>query len=412
MSNGKGNEERRRAAQEAMAGADRHKRILERDLKFAERRKHASVAMEGPEQRARRIAREKALHATELAQKEHEIAKQKAIEMEKLRKAEAERLRQTEEESKRKQEEAKLEEIRHSEETIAAIKQKPTTMSAIRTFKGDMERVIQRGASQASIVIAEGKRREQMGAAIPEPTHSKARIAMIAGIIVFVVAGVGVLGYTFISSYFQTPAQITRVAEVSSILPAEETRALNITSTRSGAIINTLASMVRESKASSTGIVHIYFTASQGSSTPKRIGSSEWQRAAVPTMPLLLTRALSGEFMYGILSNENPSGFIILSITSAEDALSGMLAWEGSIANNLLPTITGESGESASGFSFEDRVLRNLDTRLLRDEAGNQALLYSVVPGKKLVIITRDQSTFDELITRLSTPRSTGKSSP
>jgi len=413
MSDEKNRETRRKEAQEAMAGPERHKRIIEREAQLAERRKQAAAAMEGPEQRQKRIAREKSEHEKETTEKEKEYTQKRADEMEQLRKKEAERLKQTEEETKKKADEIKLSEIKKSEETIAAITKKSVTTSSLRTFKGDMARAIERGASQTSIVLAEEERRRAMGASIPEKQSLLSlRMLMWVGSVVLFLGGFGVLGYVFIIPYFSKPASVIRVAQVSSILPAEETRAVDISGMRSAQIVAALSQVVLTSP-SSTDMLHIYFTnSSSGTSTATRINTPTWQQVVEPRMPLTLARTLSSEFMYGILRGSEPSGFLILSVDSPSNALSGMLAWEKTLANDMIPLITGGTGEAASGFSFQDRILRNLDTRILTDETGKQVLLYSVLSGKKYVVITRDQTTFDDLITRLASPRIETQSAP
>lgn len=413
MSDEEKRDERRKEAQEAMAGPERHKRILEREAHLAERRKQAAVAMEGPQQRLKRITREKAENEKEAAKKEQEQAQKRAEEMEQLRKKEAERLRQAEEEEKKKADEIKLGEIKKSEETIAAITKKPANTSSLRTFKGDMARAIERGASQTSIVLAEEERRRAMGASIPDQQSIlPLRLVMWVGSVVLILGGLGILGYTFIVPYFSTPASVVSVAQVSSILPAEETRAVDVSGMRSVQIVNALSQVIQTSS-SSTDMLHIYFTKSgTGTSTPVRISAQEWQQTVEPRMPLTLTRTLSSNFMYGVLRGPEPSGFLILSVESPSSALSGMLAWEKTLANDMIPLITGGDSAASSGFSFQDRILRNLDTRILTDETGKQVLLYSVLSGKKYVVITRDQTTFDDLITRLASPRSEPQQAP
>ncbi len=398
-------DDRRKAAQEALAGPERHKRMLDRETQLTERRKQAAAAMEGSQQRLRRITREKGEHEKEASEQERVHAQKRAEEMTRLRKAETERLKRAEEETKQKEDEMKLEEIRRSEETIAEIKKKPTTTSALRTFKGDMAHAIEKGASQASIALAEEERRRAMGASIPDKTPSSApRIIMGTATVLLIVAGIGVLGYTFIVPYFTGPAEIISVAPVRSLIIAEETRSVDMSGMKSAQVLATLSTVIGENS-SSTEMLHIYFTTKEtGTSTPLRVTAPTWQRAVLPRMPVVLMRTLEPEFMYGVLRGTNPSGFIILSVDSPSTALSGMLAWEKTIASDLLPVITGSDNATLTGFTFQDRVLRNLDTRILLGENGDPLLLYSVLSGKKYIIITRDPSTFDELITRLATP--------
>jgi hypothetical protein len=52
-----------------------------------------------------------------------------------------------------------------------------------------------------------------------------------------------------------------------------------------------------------------------------------------------------------------------------------------------------------AGLSFSDVVIRNMDTRLLRDLEGNTALLYSF-PNESTLIITTNEGTFFEVSQR------------
>jgi hypothetical protein len=122
-------------------------------------------------------------------------------------------------------------------------------------------------------------------------------------------------------------------------------------------------------------------------------------------------RSLDPQFVLGLHVVNGGEPFLILKTSFYDSTFSGMLDWEKSIAPDLLGIFTkakaGTStdilGEKVGDWNdaFEDKVVKNKDTRILRDSHGNTVLLYSFI-NKETLIITTNEATFNEIYDRLT----------
>ena len=111
--------------------------------------------------------------------------------------------------------------------------------------------------------------------------------------------------------------------------------------------------------------------------------------------------------------------FLILKTDSFENTFSSMLLWEETMQNDLAPYFgTALQKIISPSFStettltpgvvvpriFHDVIVKNIDTRLLRNDDGNTVLLYAF-PNASTLIITTDEGTFFEVFRRLTTSK-------
>lgn len=126
--------------------------------------------------------------------------------------------------------------------------------------------------------------------------------------------------------------------------------------------------------------------------------------AVAPYMPGSLVRAFDTAMFAGIHTKDNKHPFFIISIDSFDKAFEGMLLWEKSMYKDFSGFIRNNTQYSSAvneipRTTFEDVIISNKDTRMLRDEQGNTLMLYSFINDKTL-IITDNEITFKEIITR------------
>ena len=88
-----------------------------------------------------------------------------------------------------------------------------------------------------------------------------------------------------------------------------------------------------------------------------------------------------------------------------------MLAWELHMNEDLSPLFgevlektTSTSTPLREPFVFEDSIIKNKEVRVLKDTKGTIRLLYSFIDRETLVITT-NESTFSEVLTRLTSQR-------
>src|SRR6185312_10238563 len=117
--------------------------------------------------------------------------------------------------------------------------------------------------------------------------------------------------------------------------------------------------------------------------------------------PSSLVRAFDPLFMLGVLGSsiENPAGgpthtFLLVKLDSFENAFPGMLAWEPTLANDVLPLFAsdGEVQNVSATSTFSDITIQNKDARILKDNNGHTVLLYSFYANNYLIITDNEDS--------------------
>ncbi len=122
-------------------------------------------------------------------------------------------------------------------------------------------------------------------------------------------------------------------------------------------------------------------------------------------MPDFLLRSFKPDYIAGLHFIGAGQPFIIFKTNSYDNAFAGMLQWEETILQNLSGPF-GLSTWDIGSIKFQDKVVRNKDTRELYDGGGNLLLLYSFT-DKETLVITTNEETFKELTTRLTTSKFT-----
>ncbi len=123
------------------------------------------------------------------------------------------------------------------------------------------------------------------------------------------------------------------------------------------------------------------------------------------SMPDFLLRSFKPDYISGLHFIGSGQPFIIFKTNSYDNAFAGMLQWEETILQDLAGPF-GLSTSDMGSMKFQDKIVRNKDTRELYDGGGNLLLLYSFTDKETLVITTHEE-TFKELATRLTTSKFT-----
>ncbi|MBX4181254.1 hypothetical protein KW807_00120 [Candidatus Parcubacteria bacterium] len=135
------------------------------------------------------------------------------------------------------------------------------------------------------------------------------------------------------------------------------------------------------------------------------VSTSEFLKSLRSRAPGSLVRAFDPLFMLGATGGVTSHRFLIIKLTSFENAYAGMLAWEPTLAEDLAPLFDKASLVKAiTGTSvFKDVTSRNKDVRMLTtDELPAQSVLLYSFFDNSLLIITDDLDTLRVLIDRLS----------
>lgn len=111
------------------------------------------------------------------------------------------------------------------------------------------------------------------------------------------------------------------------------------------------------------------------------------------TLKMGLSRAfinsLDDAFMMGVVTAKKPEPFLIIRSYNFDELFAGLLAWEGTMQKDLAPIFGAPRGEAAT---FTDAVASNKSTRILKDGAGNEILVYSFINQNTVIITTNGEA--------------------
>ena len=153
----------------------------------------------------------------------------------------------------------------------------------------------------------------------------------------------------------------------------------------------------------------------QEGAAPVQAGITELLQTIAPQIPPELMRTVEPIYLVGIHSFEENQPFLLLQVDSYETAYAGMLAWERTLQKDLLPFFGRNPSPKMQGAAppasttpqllqtaFVDKVVENRDTRAYLNDAGDVLLLWTVL-GRNIILITTNEYTLREVISRLNT---------
>lgn len=282
----------------------------------------------------------------------------------------------------------------------------------IRTFQGDMANAIDKQhESVVSIHRAEENRREAMKTLGPKETENPesegSKRALIFALLTLILAGLGALGayYAYIT-YQERVAPPIILTPPNQFISAAKVEEVDASTLSRQAVIGVLAiERSRERGASEITQINLLRGTEPGADLLDSNGLMT-RLAVNASQPLL--RAMGDMFMLGVLGSDPSHTFLIIEINSFENAFPGMLEWEARMAADILPLFTDEARleEVPTATPWRDAVIQNRDTRVLKDIAGNTALIYAFFENK-LLIITDNETSFRTIADRLESQKLT-----
>jgi hypothetical protein len=308
------------------------------------------------------------------------------------------------------------ERARRTEEALS------TPIQRIRTFKSDIaEAMNKQNASLVSIAAAEQERRGNTSA--PARSTQKTGAFSIKKILVGMLGGILLIGGGAIIVYilfFHKGEEVVVTPDVPSLIFADEQREIDASSKDSRSLLQTLTEAKHDVVLSLGEVEQLYIITKTIDGTPTILTSQDFLSAINARVSSSFLRSINATFTLGVHVFDGNQPFIILASNSYENTFAGMLAWEETMQGTLAPlfgpllppafqdvTTTGTSTESGTlpiARVFNDRVIRNIDARVLTDDSGKIVLLYAF-PSQQLLVITTNEQTLVEIISRLSNTR-------
>lgn len=266
------------------------------------------------------------------------------------------------------------------------------TLPRLRTYATDIsEEIRKRGTTLTKIASAEQARelerprdREDLSSIRPAR-----RWIIIAGTVLLILFGVGgiLAALTLTGGMQTTPPHVGLIAaNRHEIVPLDERKPLAVTlgAARAGATLE-------------LGEVEELIIRKNGTALPV----SDLLTAL--GAPNELVRNASG-ITVGVHAANHNQPFIVVSITAYDRAFEAMLSWENTMGETLgdffapAQSALGSIVNTAPPLAFTDRVFSNTD---IRESQTNWHILYAF-PRQDILIITTNESTLREVVTRLS----------
>jgi len=245
-------------------------------------------------------------------------------------------------------------------------------VKSIRTYESDIaETVGKNKESVISIGVKEQTKRQEQGIVLEKKSSNR---TLLYFSLFLIVAGVLIIG--MFVWYSKQPHAPELKEIVTSIIVSD--KEVPSSATDKAGIISALA----ESAGEKDGITEIKF----GAKT-----TEDLFRVLTSGAPASLIRALGDEYMLGTAHDKV---FLIVRVDSFDQAFAGMLEWEKLLPENLGSLFSESSNPTGS---FTDTIVRNRDTRSLKDASGKTLLLYSFLDSKTL-LFTGSEDAFSELL--------------
>ena len=321
----------------------------------------------------------------------------------------------------------------------------------LQTYQGDIESLVgEKQVSVVSIAAAEAQRRG-LQPLDPQETAQTGRLWMrkaliiLAGVLFFALAsGIGFYIYTRLqpvplSQQVLAPFIAVDDARTVVLQPADARK-------------ETMTAMVaaKGDVKLSLGLIarlQIARPGPAGDGALVEVSAPEFLQVLTPEVPLQLVRTLEPQMLLGVHSYDENQAFMILAADSYETAYAGMLAWETTLYNDLMPlfmrkpavrailrqvepapvisttTASTSSPQAASTTpaatstaatssgalpaqqffqgNFIDQIVQNRDARVMFNQDGDILLLWTFLDRSTIVIAT-NEATLREVISRIS----------
>ena len=124
--------------------------------------------------------------------------------------------------------------------------------------------------------------------------------------------------------------------------------------------------------------------------------SKEFFMTLKMNVPRAFLTSLDDAFMMGVVTAKKPEPFLIIRSYNFDELFAGLLAWEGTMQKDLMPLFGTPQGEMGV---FTDAVASNKSTRILKNTAGEEVLVYSFI-NKNTVIITTNGEALAAIISK------------
>lgn len=271
----------------------------------------------------------------------------------------------------------------------------------IRTFSSDMAQAVrERGGSVVRIAIAEDeKRRAEMQ---ESSIRTKKNMTFTIGGALLVLAAVGVLVYSYQSRQAPVVQVPAAPALPASLIRSEDVQVINASGMQNSDIIAAIQAIVANPGIQAGNVKNIILGQGTGA-TRSIVPLSQFFSVLNMSTPPELLRALLPDYMIGTYLYDKGSLFLIIHGTAHDYLLTGMLAWEPNLFDDMKALFAIDTSSISKAqlqhMVFSDAVISNRDARAVLD-ADKKPLLYYSFLDQNTIIIATDSKTLGEAVRR------------
>ena len=348
----------------------------------------------------------KAQEEKTLAKIQKEEARKKLAELEAVRKAEEELKKkdlsaqqQERDLAQEKLRQAKIKEILESQRTIERIKKSPQSrLSSIHTLTDDLSEEIKAGGFTATR-LAQANRPELSE---DKKTVSWRKTFVLTLSFVLVIGGLTAISWSLLqrTEQSQTSAQLTH----NSIIFADEHRVIDLKNKTPEQIQQAVALATTPSEATISNrekIRDIYFVDAQLQTAGPAVFASSL--GLVITDDLL--RFLQPDFMLGVYLGPQTEPFYIFTAVDYKNTADALLHNENDIVSQLLaPFLSADTIAQIKTTSFQDKLLKNRDTRMVLDQDNSTLAIYAWL-NKNTIAVTTNEFVLEKILNSFLTPK-------
>ncbi len=301
--------------------------------------------------------------------------------------------------------------------------EKPSSVQPLQTYQGDIESLVQeKNISVVNIAAAEAGRREAATVDMQQVATSEAgsivrKIFIVLVGLAFLGAAGGTLAYLFLreppSAYvLKNPEAPFMFVDATTLVP------LPPGALSRDAIMEALMQARTDTSLSLGLMARLYPSATPTStdSVPVLMNLQTLLSTLSSTIPTEFVRSIDPQYYtLGVHAFDENQAFLVFKIDSYAQAYSGMLGWERTMYNDLLPLfhrtprprVVGEEVATTTPpvqilqTTFADRVVENRDARVVQNTSGDILLLWTFL-DRETIAITTNNHTLLEIITRFT----------
>ncbi|MCH7756554.1 hypothetical protein IIC45_00475 [Patescibacteria group bacterium] len=295
-----------------------------------------------------------------------------------------------------------------------------TSLKTVRTYRDDATSSIRdRNLSVVGMAAAESKKRAAQKRRL-RPEHVDEPSTFLRSLTIVVVSLTLIASGVAVSTFFYKASKegtgIAANKEITSLIFADEQKEIDISELSRAPLLEKLNSERLEVNTKLGGVVHLLLTEKGLSGLRSAASAKRFLRGVGGSIPDRLIRSLDDEFMLGVHALGENHPFLVFKTSSFENTFAGMLDWEDTMNRDLSPLFGDTLSEIATKGAprifipriFNDVIVRNNDTRILRDDRGGIALIYGF-PSVDTIIVATNENTFFEVFKRLTVTKTENK---